>query len=163
MPPKKASFDQKPQMLRMQVVGSAANTFTEASFPTPNLTEAGYVMEILRIYFELEGTLDMIADDRISYGIWENSRAALPHLNDAGVVAKVKIHSTLLTEGASTTYETNQQDFTDGNGNGLLYGRKEIFIGVEGISQTNAITVNAAILYRLVKVTPAELVGLISS
>jgi hypothetical protein len=147
----------------MQVIGSAPNTFTEASFNTPNLTEAGFVMEILRIYYELEGVLDLGPDNRIEYGIWENSRPLMPNLNDSGVINKQKIHATLLTEGANSTYETPDVAFTDGAGNGLLTGRKEIFIGVEGVAQTNAITVNAAILYRLVRVTPGELVGLIST
>lgn len=150
-------------MLRGSVTESAANTFTEANLPTPNMTEAGYVMEVLRIYFEIEGDLNLTDGDKLSIAVYENSVTALPYYDDSGVILKWKYVAGVVASGANKILLTYTQDYTDGAGNGLLVGRKEIKLGIEGLSQTNALKANFAILYRLVKVSPAELVGLISS
>jgi hypothetical protein len=53
-------------------------------------------------------------------------------------------------------------DLTDGAGNGPLIGAPSIFAAVEGVSQGNAVTIHFAVLYRLIKVSPTELLGIIA-
>jgi hypothetical protein len=160
---KLSGVDIKPQFLRGFIIESGANTYTEKVIATPNLTEAGFVMEILKIFYEIESVLAEVSGDGILFAIQETSRVAVPDISDAGVILKERWMLLVVTEGGKYTKLTSVVDYTDGAGNGLLSARKELLMSVEGISQTIPMIIHFAILYRLVKVSPAEIVGLISS
>lgn len=120
-------------------------------------------MEILRIFWEISVPVAQVAGDGLSFAIQETSRAAMPLISDAGVILKKTLRNIVVTEGGVYLHFTGSEDYTDGAGNGLLSGRKELIMSVIGISQSSDMEISYAILYRLVKVTPGELVGLISS
>ena len=155
--------DVKPQLLRGRVVETGANTYTEAEIITPNMTEAGYVMEILRVFLELEEHGTFLDGDEIIVSLHETTRAAMPHINDAGVIYNHGQVISFTTSGILMFMRNFTQDYTDGNGNGILTGRKALLLGIQGTSQAGAMAANINILYRLVKATPAEIVGLIST
>lgn len=155
-----ASKDINPQMMRMQVVESAANTFTEANFATPSLLEAGYVMEILRITTALESIPDISGGDRYEVAIYDRTKSAIPAHSDDGVLVSYKRHIGLATQGGSEFGSVHIWEFTDGAGNGLLYAGKRLYIAVLGESQTNPQTIGAQILYRLKKTSVEEIIGL---
>lgn len=164
MPNKKIGYDRHPQFLRGRVAESAPNTLTEVELATPNLTEAGFVMEILKIFWDLDlSVMDGASADGLKFAIYETSRTALPFYSDSGTIFIHHTFQQLTSSGTNIYYKSGMMDYTDGAGNGLLIGRKKIILAITGISQTAGKTVNFAILYRLVKISPAELVGLISS
>ncbi len=159
---KKKTFDLKPQLMRLQVTESAANTFTEIALSTPNLPEVGLIMEILRIYWESETDAEAANADKITVGLYGVSRTAMPGLNDNDVIWKFRRTKHFTSSGSDMFLETGETPYTDGNGNGLLYGRKDIILAIEGESNITAHIFNLAILFRLVKVSSQELIGLIT-
>lgn len=140
---------------------TAANTFTENSFPTGTLLEAGFVLEVLRIKLEIESIVDQGANDGLKIAIYERSRAAMPHLNDSGVFAVYDFESEVAGgSGVSEMLKFHDYDFTDGGGNGIASAQKELFIGIQGVGQTNPQTANVAVLTRVTRVALEELVAL---
>lgn len=144
------------------VVESAVNTFTEAPINVPNLAEAGFVMEILKIWMENthNAPTSIDAGDHVAAALYDRPATALPRLADPGVIITQRHHG---GSGATTgMYQTVwEYDFTDGDGNGLLYGKKQLFLGVLGLSLGVVGRADVSILYRLKKVKIEELVGLV--
>jgi hypothetical protein len=110
---------------------------------------------------EIESIIDQAANDGLKIALYENSRAAMPHLNDAGVFLIWDFESEVAGgSGVSEALKFHDYDFTDGGGNGIVTAKKELFIGVQGVGQTNPQTINIAVLSRLVQVALEELVSL---
>lgn len=172
MPPRNASgqfakvrqrMDLHPQWLRLPLITeSAANTFTEGTVATPLLTEAGYVMEILKI-FAVHPMGDQAATEGIRFAVYDRTKTSMPNFTDNGVLKHSRYQNVLTTSGGLENYGNHCDDYTDGNGNGVLYGKKNIYAGIQGQNQASPLTLEVAILYRLVKVDPEELISLIAS
>lgn len=156
--------DVNPQFLRLQVTETATNTFTEAKVATPNLSEAGYVMEILKIFAMMEHVVltQRAAGDMMQWAVYDRSKTALPSLSDSGVLFRYADGFDIVTSGGANPQKVINFDFTDGAGNGILYGKKELFAGIKGESLSQISRVDFAILYRLKKVSVAEMIGLVA-
>lgn len=156
--------DIKPQLMRITVTESSAETFTEAFVATPLIAEAGLVMEILKVFFYTaldNDEITIVALDVIKVALYDRSQEAVPRISDVGTVMADRLGHDATTNGCAW-WTTREFDLTDGAGNGLLYGKKSIYLGIEGTSVANPARVDCAILYRLVPVNPTELIGLMA-
>lgn len=161
---KLAARDVKPQILRLRMKESGTNTYTEGEVNTPNMTEAGYVMEILRIEFAHSTQPNKTTTgDEANWALSDSSKTVIPRLDQPGVLCRDGWGFDLMSSGAATSGGRGMYDFTDGAGNGLLYGKKTLFWHVKGESQSAALDIGWTLLYRLVKVSAEEIVGLISA
>lgn len=158
-------FDQFPQTMRFRVAESAANTFTEANINTNLPLNGKFVMEILKVQFQVEAELEptLASGDAWQWALYDRTRATMPVLNDPGVIAKELGHSELTTSGQSSYEAKPPIDIGDGAGHGLLYGNERIFLAVEGTSQNAALEISVAITFRLVEVKAEELIGIIKN
>lgn len=172
--PAKKRFDENPQFMNLKITESAANTYTEDSESTPVVTQLvdgnAQVIEILKIMTNLEAP-DLLAATKSTSNmhISSKSETAIKYLEDSNVI----IHEDRQVEAvgartAEATGVTNCKhpaiyDFTDAEGNGLLFAGKKIYIGVTGVGCNNPMSARAKILYRLKKVSAAELLGIIQN
>lgn len=152
--------DLKPQILRISVVSAVQDAFSEAEVATPTIAEAGFVMEILRVTYtvNMTGHLGYAANDIVFGALYDRSTDAIPELSDSGVL----ISDSVQCMGLGVISDLRTVDFMDGDGNGLLYAKKSIFAGTDSVTASYPAEFHAAILYRLVEVTPAELIGLLA-
>jgi len=154
-----SSKDINPQFIRGEVIESAVNTYTEAAVSTPNIAEAGFAMEILKVFIEIN--VDAMGDDQgVEVHLADRSRTVIGSINTPGVIAKLRTLNRFTTSGRAHANYPVEYDLTDSGGNGYLYGKKEIFAAVFGTGQTVPITGKWALLYRIKKVSVTELVGL---
>ena len=164
MPRAKTSIkDEYPQWLRGEVTESSVNTYTETHIAAPNLTEAGYIMEIIKVFIELQTSDDtfLAAGDGIRCHLSDRSFAAMPHINDAGVIIGDRIEFEVETSGGGVNYSVKEVDFA-ACGHGVLFAKKSFYFAVQGVSMPATGTFRWAMLYRLVKVSSEELIGLMS-
>ena len=165
--------DKFPQWLNLtSVTESASAVYTQSETQMPVRIGALEVMEILAIEFEITGGLFVSIDQDLTNvlqaQITRNSQTAMIALNDSDIVDKVRYVESLMyaesteTGGAGFSSErVTLHDFGLG-GKGFLFAGQQMFVGVDQFSGTPTVsTCNARILYRLVKVTANELVGLV--
>lgn len=156
--------DKKPQLFHMNPSGqqSAVNTYAEAGTNTPVAIspDHSYVMEILKIKFVFDGSLDTnLATVQVQ--LTKRSQSGLIYPNNPDLIASVRRSLTLTTSGASELKESDEIDLTDSGGNGYLFAGRELFLGVNTDNQTTAkMNAYCMVLYRLIPVTAAELVGI---
>lgn len=167
--------DINPQALKFSLTMSAANTFTEKEIKTPVVQSLGneraLVMEILKVHLyvrctELRNILateqEIHITDRTVSGMknWGNSECIM-HASKSVICI-----DTAATDATLAVIDPNgdlEFDFTDGNGNGILYGKSAVFIGMLTSNFAAAGTVAGQILYRLKEVSASELLGIIQS
>lgn len=160
----KNGIDVNPQMFRLDVDESAANSFTEKEHNTPvhQSLEGGaaLVMEILRIFLNTDEG-DQLSGDSVQVEIGDRSASGMRGQDAAGVLVSYSDKTTLTTSGACWSCNPKIFDFTDGNGNGMLYAKRKMYMSVLGTNQGSALTPRASILYRMKKLTAQELVGIL--
>lgn len=157
-----SATDKHPQFVRGLVTEDTASTFKQGTMNLPQLTEAGFVVEILKIFWEIPTTISGAVNDGVQIAVYENSDNAIPNISEAGVWLVDRQAFPLTTEGAPTIRHQGAKDFTDGGGNGVLTARKQLFIAVLGVSQAALSALAIQIEYRLVKVSAAELLGMMA-
>lgn len=162
----KHSRDEHPQWYRLQVVESAANTYTEESIPTSLPINAGngkmMVANLLKIFVHSKSG-DMVNADEKGYSIHDREKTDLESYDSAGVLVRDTVNSILTVEGANILNNTRVYDLSDGNGHGVLFAKERIFFGIRGIGQGAALSAEFGILFTLKEVTAEELIGIISS
>ena len=161
--------DKFPQWLNLtSVTESAAATFTQSETTMP-ITIDRQVMVIEKIQYEITGglfaSLDADNTNVVQAQITEDSQTAMISLNNNNVVDKVRINESIVfaesteTGGAGlSTQRVILHDF----GKGFLYAGAKMFVGVDQFSGAPTVmTANIRILWRIVTVTEAELLGLV--
>lgn len=165
MPAKPKRIDINPQFLNIHVNESAANTWTTQEASTPVFKQiskdTALVMEILKIYFHQVNVGEQGANDQHNMVICDRDLASYPDPDNAAVIAWYRQSSHVATSGAHSIEFPKEVDLTDGNGNGVLYGRQKIYLGIKGNSQASALEGGVKILYRLKEVSASELIGII--
>lgn len=165
--------DKFPQWLNLtSVTESAAAVFTQSQTAMPVRISALEVMEILAVEYEITGglfaSLDADVTNVVQAQITEDSQSAMIALNNSNVIDKVRlIENIIFSESTETggagfsTIRTILHNFAP-NGKGFLYAGQSMFVGVDQFSgNPTVMTANIRILYRLVKVTANELIGLV--
>lgn len=167
------AVDKFPQWLNLtSAVQTSATGFIESETAMPVRIQALEVMEILAIEYEFSGgsmqSVDAEFSNALIANIYENSRTANIALNDSRCVDKAIIVLSMVTPESTETgaagyaYENIiLHDFAKG-GKGFLYAGQSMFVGVDQDAlAVSLLTVAARVLYRLVKVTANELIGLV--
>jgi hypothetical protein len=167
--------DENPQFLRGKVTMTASNTYTELAINCPVLqsygNERAVVLEILRVFFQLSAIEQIpVAAVRLEVHLADKTQTDLISIGDPGCIA-VGDHG--MTNTGARTVETLGSpitirnpivmELTDGKGNGILYGKNQIFLGITSTGMTSAKSAKVAILYRLKEVSAGELVGILNS
>lgn len=157
------NLDKYPQLMYCGLVEPAANTFTAAAFNTPVVSSGDgkvWVMNILRIHvFHPAG--DDLDDDSTSVLICDREPAAMLSYNTPGVIFRDQMSTQIVTSGGVNFRAHGVVEFGDGNGHGLLFGKKQIWAAVQGGSQGAAQGFQFAIEYTLVQVGAEEYIGMV--
>ena len=164
----KKVLDQKPQFMNLSAVESAANTYTEIATSTPVVPaiSAGksIVMEILKIFIYTT-PMPQVANQLSTLDVWvlKKKVGSVPLPSDSNIVT---YGSRSIACGAAigpVVYwnEPIELDLTDGQGNGYLFGNKEIIVAVDTNNVVAVFTAYVKILYRLVEVSSNELLGIL--
>ena len=167
--------DVKPQWLRLGIPTLSAGNYAESETRTPVVAGGKLVMEILKIQYDLP-TPDMSsagassADELAQHDVHLSSKSETVIQNFIENTVIDKARTKVMSQFAEATEtggagfvveEIVVHDLTDGRGNGVLYAAQAIFLG----SLTSGITTvspRVRILYRLVKVSADELLGIIA-
>lgn len=168
MDKKNRSGDVNPQYLNVYVTMSGANTYTEATINLPINAAASVmggktrVLEILKLFWFLSS--DTLAEDAYVAAqiIYNTAAGMLAETDVAKFLSQAWLKMQLVTSGAISTILPLIQDFTDGQGNGILIGSSTLKIGANSVGQGAARTVACKILYRYKDVPIEEYVGLIN-
>lgn len=164
-------LDQYPQWLQLpRITESAAGTFAEGvQTQSPVIPQSNKVMEILGVQFEMDSSgvqavsADLQAD--MMYQITSSSQSEIISFEDPALIDKVKQELAIIRNDATGVGMVSEQSSIWHNfataGHGPLTAARKFFLGVRGNSALAAIGFDARILYRLVQVTEAELLGLI--
>lgn len=173
---KKGLVDVNPQFLRQRVVESAANTYTEAEINMPVVQnyEGDYamVLELLKVIAyltqpDLVNAVNTLVAAHLSDKV--NTAVVLPH--DASCICPFERDTRCLDTSGGTDATITAVgapnpiviDFTDSNGNGILYGKQKLYLGIKGTNNSAAKQLSVMILYRMKKVKASELIGIIQN
>lgn len=151
--------------LAIEVVESAANTFTQVAIDTPvgQLTTGGKVqaMEIMKIVYDLSTpSLEDAMDNFITGQLTRSSVSGLIDSDDPNLfwqqvkeragetgVDQIDVQKLIL-----------QDDFTDGNGTGQLFYGGTIFGSIAGSGNASAKFLDGHLLYHLVELNAIDVV-----
>jgi hypothetical protein len=165
--------DASPQILNMpKLTQTTINTLIEGKVATPVVNNVGQggkalVMEILRVWVYATPP-NIIAATIVSVSVSLNKKSvpagtAFPSFEDSAVICQLVHQVDTLTSGVYPPVCIAQFDFTDGSGNGYLYGGKELFIQLvsANCAATQYKSASMKILYRMKMVNSNELVGIL--
>jgi len=164
--------DRYPQWLNLaDAVEDTAGTFKEVETRSVVDLSAGQVMEILKIQNEWKArTMGQQANAEFtrSAQISTKTQTAIQTLAQPEIIDKFSDGSNIsyaeATETGAAGNDENQieiHDFSSGDGHGFLTATKSFFLGVQGKATFSVMRSSCRILYRLVKVSSAELIGLV--
>lgn len=170
-------LDEKPQFLNLNTAQETVlNTYREVPTSTPVVTVSGsnkaIVMEVLKIFYN-HSTPEIINVLRTSIAMTVATRSfsTLQQISSPGVLARIDSEIEVFDSAATDAtvvvqyYKGSAEhvvDLTDGAGNGILVASKNLYLGVKGNQRTVLAQALGKILYRLVEVSAAELVGIIA-
>lgn len=166
-------FDVNPQFMRLEVVEDTVNVYNQKEYPTPVVEqiESGkaLVMELLKIMVWLHPPEAINATKtKTQMHISSKTNGSIQSIAKHGTYADNYIEKEVLdTAVTDATFDIGYVDsyrvfdLTDGNGNGVLFGKKSMFIAVKGSSNVAVKSALAMVIYRLKKVSAVELIGLI--
>lgn len=153
--------DEYPNIMRLTVTESAANTFTQSSASTPVIPAQNMVMEICKILIEFN--MDTLAEDaRVNLQLTARSQSAIIDLSNTACLLKHSVQMQLVTSGGIALVSPAVYDLTV-DGKGILYAGKDIYFAVQSVGQGAGRVQNAYIFYKLRTVSSSELIGLIDS
>lgn len=162
----KMHSDVNPQILRFSASESAANTFTQKEIDIP-VTRLGngrlLVMNIISIRVEPDvGTLGDA--DIFEWAITSSSKTTMPLYNSGDTIVHDKTQMIVGAAGQVFLKSMNfDYNLSDGQGNGFLVANDQIYVQVQGTSQTNAMTLRGIILYTMREVSAEEFIGIVRS
>jgi len=157
--------DVNPQYLSAIVTESAANTFTEVTIPLPVLRgnfggQRKYqVLELLKVIWSMSTGDGATASQRLAQ-LTTSSQSASIDFDNPDLVTRFRDNIVITTSGLFHHIGPVIQDFTDNAGHGLIIATSDLFVGVVGTSQTNAIAAAVRIIYRFKNIGVDEFVGL---
>lgn len=165
--------DKFPQWLNLTTtIQTVATDYKESETKVPVRIQALEVMEILGVEYEIVGAAmngkDADFTNNILMHLASDSRSTIIDLTSSKCLDK---HGQIVSGQAMEVTETGAAGYAyksivwhsfAAGGKGFLYGQDQIFLGIDQdtIAQ-NLLTVRARVLYRLVKVTATELVGIV--
>lgn len=167
--------DVSPQLFTINVTMSAANAYTQVSFPLPvNRFYAAkgkaVVIEFLRVYFEMSeiDANPAAGGSVLSAQLQLSSHSQATYLpSDPAVFAFAeKIVRGAFTAGGSYgtgTSDPIHYDLTDGAGHGFLVASDSVFVGMDTTGFTAAALGTVKVLYRFKEIPVEEYIGIVQS
>lgn len=170
------AVDKYPQFMRLsRATEAVAGTAVETETQTPVRRSESLVMEILMAEFEFSGggcgdtDADVAIEEKASITTrTSGSTPAVARLNDSSLISLAKIRYNVeygeATETGGGGWSENRITRNDysSSGYGFLCAANSLFLQVDGSTSCEGVlAADARILYRLVKVTANELVGLV--
>lgn len=166
--------DEFPQWLNISTASNATtNNFGQTETKTPVTIGSKLIMEILAIEHQ-HTSWDVVSDADVTASftcqLTSATLAAQIALNDSRVIAMGFDEQLILeafegTEtggaGAALQPNTRMDKYAEG-GKGFLYAGTSIFANINTVASNNIRSYRARILYRMVKVTDTELLGLVA-
>lgn len=170
------SGDVNPQYFTMQVVQTAADTFTQTQFPIPiqrmpSRGSKAQVMEILRVLFQTADGMTSSAGGlgtTITAQVTTKSQTAPITLAEPTLVAICQKATWASFTAGGTGYavlptDPYVLDLSDNAGHGLLVATDYLYFGVGSTSTGLANTCSCKVLYRWKNVSEKEYVGIVQS
>jgi len=168
--------DIKPQWMVLNSSVITTAQYTSNKFPLPsnrfgNTKGSSVIVEILKAQWF--GQMANLADTAETVvGIISTSQlrtttdaCTLATIEDdfsnANVLDGVVRNEVVTTSGQKSTVLPIVHDLTDNNGNGILVATDNIFLTTGGLSIANVGVMTVRLLYRFVKVTLAEYIGIV--
>lgn len=167
--------DVNPQFMNLSLTQSAADAFTQVTFPVPiqRLQQAGraQVMEVLKVICEsssITATNAAATNRAISAQLTTKSFAASVGLSEPTCFWRYQkeLLNAFTANGTGLIYnevEPNVADMTDGAGHGVLIASDNIFLALGSLNTGAANTVQVKILYRWKDVSVQEYIGIVQS
>jgi len=165
-------IDTYPQWLNMTPVSeAAAGTFIEQQTVMPVRIDNRQVLEILGVETEISGgsqsAVDADTEVEIVIQLTKRTQTARVALQDPDIVhlrsqlvAQQYAEATETGGGPYSYSKTRYTDYASG-GKGFLVAAQSLFLGVVGSATIAVVTARCRFLYRLVKVSAEELIGLV--
>ena len=156
--------DVNAQYTSIRVTESAANTFTQGTLALPvlrgNVGRSKYqVIELLKSWMVI-GFGDGATASTKDVQVTTSAQTALLPFNNPDVVDYYSEDIIITTSGLYYPQNPIIHDFTDGAGHGIIIATNNMYVGVQGGSQTGALTVDYRIMYRFKNIGVDEFVGL---
>lgn len=168
------AIDKYPQWLNLTGIAANGETYAESETTLPIRISDRQVMEVLAVEFDHQqdpfaspATTDPDTQQKHSLQITTRSKTVIlginePDLIDKSIVNQESQYSEVTEAGGAGMSSENVvlHDFA-GSGKGFLVASQSLFLGIDTTTAANSRTSDARILYRLVKVTAEELIGLV--
>lgn len=157
-----------PQFLKMRVQ-STTDAYIEADIETPVIAGPNnyYIMNVLKAFVWahiIEGDTQLVTLKRTG-GVWQivkDTASGLLTPTDDDIILFGETNMFTLTSGATMDQDPKVYDLTDGEGKGILISEKEIHLGAKADADSPlGMTVNAWLLYKMVKVSAQELLDML--
>lgn len=161
--------DVNPNYLGMDVLLSAANTYTQASTAVPQLPavvgqNSAIVMEIIWVEFDFGGFEHVNGNtEEVEIQVTNRSVAGALGQSHPGLIAKQNLSGGFLVEGGSIYPTVYKMDISDGAGHGYLFAGQTIYISATSFGLVAAATAYARVCYRFKRVSIQEYVGMMAS
>lgn len=153
------------QYTSVLVTESAANTFTQVEMQLPVLRgnfggqNKYQVIELLSVWIDpSEGDGATGSGRRVQ--VATSSQSAMIGMEDPDLVDKWEDAIIITTSGLYAPQRPIIHDHNDGAGHGEIIATNSLFIGLQGVSQTNALTARVRVYYRFKNIGVNEFVGL---
>lgn len=166
------AVDKYPQWLNIgSLAESAANTYTEVEVQAPARLSAFEVLEILGVEFRMNpgGTVaDADEDAVLIFQVTETTQTGNVNMNNPDLISQVKQQlrqeAFEATETGGAGWAIDQTMYVDyaAGGNGFLSAAQSLFLGIQGTGHAAISSCSARLLYKIVKVSANELIGLVS-
>ena len=157
--------DVNPQYLTVAVTESAANTFTQTELQLPvlrggNMRGNKYqVIELLKLMIDITAGDGATASER-TLALTTSTQTAMQIITNPDVIAFFGDNIIITTSGLYSPERIKIIDLTDQAGHGIIIATQSVFLGLQGVSQTSALTARCRLYYRFKNISIDEFVGL---
>lgn len=166
--------DVNPQYMNLKGTQSAADTYTQFTFPVPiqrlQSMNRAQVMEVLKVFFNTTNIITTAAAQTsasITIQLTTKTQAAAVTLDEPTLFAQYEKNSNEAFTAAGSYQSVQQEpyvwDCTDGAGHGVLVASDNIFLGIASIQTGVPVLAQVKILYRWKDVNISEYVGIVQS
>jgi len=158
--------DFNPQVFKVTVTQSAADTFTSSTNPLPVQRlpngRSAQVMEILKVAWFLTSAPAEV-DNSITGFLTTKAYSSAPPTTDGPVIDHIRRNLLLTTSGEVFAEWPIVHDLTDGAGHGILIGTDNLYLHCGSSTTSLANTLVAWIYFRWKNVSLPEYIGMVQS
>jgi hypothetical protein len=143
------------------VTSGSANAYVEGEISTNLALQASQAMKILFLEIQHPPFDSVIAANDTSYlQLTKASKTAIVSLTDPDVILADHMTLALLTSGGSIYTPFRRYDFTSIGG--ILIAKEKLYLANQTVGWSAAATARIRIYYELVRLTPTQLITLVT-